>query len=101
MRTHAASTLVLSALLVIIGVVMIVRTIVGGGSPLATSQVALPGDACAAVYATAGYEQSARTFSQTSLQGDMVFGDDGGASQLGTITGSVDEGYAVELLVGV
>ena len=73
----------------------------GGGSPLATSQVALPEDACRAAYATAGYEQSVGNLAQTSLQRDMVFADDGGASQLGTVTGSVDDGYVVELRVGV
>jgi hypothetical protein len=39
--------------------------------------------------------------SRTSLQSDMVFGEDGGARQLGTVTGSVDAGYAVELTVPV
>jgi protocatechuate 3,4-dioxygenase beta subunit len=73
----------------------------GGGTPLATSQIALPEDACAATYATSGYQASARYLSETPLTSDMVFGEDGGASQLGTITGSVDDGYAVELAVGV
>jgi hypothetical protein len=31
----------------------------------------------------------------------MVFGDDGGASQLGAVTGSVDDGYVVKLPVRV
>jgi protocatechuate 3,4-dioxygenase beta subunit len=73
----------------------------GGGTPLATSQIALPQDACAAVYATDGYERSVGNLAQTSLQRDMVFSDDGGVSQLGTTTGSADDGYAVELAVGV
>jgi hypothetical protein len=30
-----------------------------------------------------------------------VFGDDGGASQFGTVTGSVSSGYAVSLALGI
>ena len=36
-----------------------------------------------------------------SLRTDMVFGDDGGAHQLGTMSGSVEAGYAVQLAVPV
>ena len=68
---------------------------------IATSQVAVPEDACDAVYATAGYESSVRTLSQVSLADDNVFGDDDGASQLGTVSGDVSRGYAVSLTVGV
>jgi hypothetical protein len=53
------------------------------------------------VYATAGYEQSVRTLGQVSLQGDMVFGDDGGVRQLGTVTGNAADGYTVALTVAV
>ena len=73
----------------------------GGGTRIATSQVALPEDACNAVYATSGYEASVRTMTQTSLASDGVFGDDGGTSQLGTVTGSVEDGYTVALAVAV
>jgi len=68
---------------------------------IATSQVALPQDACDAVYATTGYETSVRTLSQVSLDSDNVFGEDSGASQLGTASGSVSSGYTVSLTVGV
>jgi protocatechuate 3,4-dioxygenase beta subunit len=68
---------------------------------IATSQIALPQDACEAVYASAGYEQSVRTLGQVSLEGDNVFGDDGGERQLGTVTGSVADGYTVALTVAV
>lgn len=68
---------------------------------IATSQVALPEDACTTVYATAGYEQSVRNMQQVSLANDNVFGDDGGARQLGTVSGSVEAGYVVELTVPV
>jgi protocatechuate 3,4-dioxygenase beta subunit len=68
---------------------------------IATSQVALPKDACDAVYATSGYEESITTLSQITLQSDNVFGEDGGATQLGTVTGDVSKGYAVSLAVRV
>jgi protocatechuate 3,4-dioxygenase beta subunit len=70
-------------------------------SAIATSQVALPQDACEAVYATAGYEASVANLAQVGLDSDNVFGDDGGALQLGTVTGSATSGYAVSLAVGV
>ncbi|MEV6489107.1 intradiol ring-cleavage dioxygenase [Actinoplanes sp. NPDC051633] len=68
---------------------------------IATSQVALPQNACDTVYATTGYEQSVTNLARLSLAGDNVFGDDGGASQLGTVTGDVTNGYAVSLAVRV
>ncbi len=68
---------------------------------IATSQVALPEAICDRVYATTGYEQSVSGLSVLSLASDIVFGDDGGASQLGTVTGSVDDGYVVMLAVRV
>jgi len=68
---------------------------------IATSQVALPQDACEKVYAQPGYEASVATLAQVSLQDDNVFGDDGGASQLGAVTGDAGQGYAVSLTVRV
>ena len=68
---------------------------------IATSQVALPQNACDAVYSTAGYEQSVSNLSQVTLQSDGIFGDDGGANQLATTTGDVTNGYAVSLAVRV
>jgi protocatechuate 3,4-dioxygenase beta subunit len=68
---------------------------------IATSQIALPKDACDAVYATDGYSQSVSNMTQVSLTSDNVFGDDGGAQQLGTISGSVSDGYSVALTVPV
>lgn len=68
---------------------------------IATSQIALPEDACNVVYATAGYEQSVQNLGQVSLQSDMVFGDDGGIHELGTVTGSVSDGFTVRLTVPV
>ena len=71
----------------------------GGGNPITTSQLALPKDACDVVFASAGYEQSVRNFSQTSLSTDMVFSDDGAAHQIPATTGSVADGYTLELTV--
>ncbi len=68
---------------------------------IATSQVALPEEVCAQVYATEGYEQSVTNLAQVTLTSDNVFGDDGGASQLATVTGDLDSGLAVSLTVGV
>jgi protocatechuate 3,4-dioxygenase beta subunit len=68
---------------------------------IGTSQVAPPQNVCEQVYAQPGYEQSVATLSEVSLNGDNVFGDDGGASQLGTVTGDVTSGFVVSLPVGV
>ncbi|WP_157433034.1 intradiol ring-cleavage dioxygenase [Actinomadura rifamycini] len=67
---------------------------------IATSQVALPKDVCDEVYAQSGYEQSVKTLAQVTLDGDNVFGDDGGALQTATVTGGAG-GYVVALAVGV
>ena len=71
------------------------------GKISATSQIALPQDVCELVYATDGYTQSVRNLSQTSLESDNVFGDDGGVSQLATMTGSVSDGLTATLSVAV
>ena len=68
---------------------------------ISTSQVALPKDTCAKVYAQTGYEQSVTNLSQVSLDSDNVFGDDGGKRQLATVTGDVESGLKVSLAVGV
>jgi len=68
---------------------------------IATSQVALPQDVCDTVYALADYAGSAANLSQVTLATDNVFGDDGGASQLGTVTGDATSGYQVALTVRV
>ena len=68
---------------------------------IATSQIALPKDACDAVYATDGYSQSVSNLTQVSLESDNVFGNDGGAQQLGSVGGSVGDGFSVALTVPV
>jgi protocatechuate 3,4-dioxygenase beta subunit len=76
-------------------------SITDAANAIATSQVALPQDACDQVYAQPGYEQSVTNLARISLDSDNVFGDDGGASQLGTVTGDVTRGYVVSLTVPV
>ena len=71
------------------------------GQILATSQLALPEDTCTTVYATTGYEQSVSNLARVSLSQDMVFSDDGGVSQLATMTGDVAGGYTAALTVGL
>jgi protocatechuate 3,4-dioxygenase beta subunit len=78
-----------------------VANAVASGPIVKTSQIALPKEACETVYATTGYEQSVNNLAQTSLASDMVFGDDGGIHQIGTVSGSVDAGYKVGLTIGV
>ena len=68
---------------------------------IATSQVALPKNVSDTVYAQTGYEASVPNLAQLSLATDNVFGDDGGVTQLGTVTGDVTNGYAVALAVRV
>ncbi|MGM1059892.1 intradiol ring-cleavage dioxygenase [Saccharothrix sp. Mg75] len=68
---------------------------------IATSQVALPQDACEKVYAEKGYEASVDNLKKVTLDGDNVFGDDGGVTQLATVTGDVSGGFQVTLAVGV
>jgi len=73
----------------------------GGGSPVATSQIALPEDVCDTVYATDGYDQSVTNMARTPLDSDNVFGDDGAVDQLATITGTVADGLVASLTVPV
>ena len=65
-----------------------------------TSQIALPEADCQAVYADARYGDSASNLDRLSLQSDGIFRD-GWTDQLATVSGSVDDGYTVSLLVRV
>jgi protocatechuate 3,4-dioxygenase beta subunit len=76
-------------------------SITDSANAVATSQVALPQDACDKVYATSGYEQSVANLDRVSLKSDNVFGDGGGVTQLGTVTGDVTNGFTVSLAVRV
>lgn len=71
------------------------------GNRIATSQIALPKDACDLVYATDGYSESVQSLSQVSLDTDGVFRDDGAVRQLGTMSGSVDSGLTVTAVIPV
>jgi hypothetical protein len=73
----------------------------GGGSPIATSQLALPEDTCQQVYATDGYEDSVGNLAQLSLEDDNVFGDDDGVHQLATMSGTTAAGLTAALQVPV
>ena len=68
---------------------------------IATSQIALPKEACDLVYATDGYSQSIQNLSQVTLASDNVFRDDGAAQQLGTVTGDVAGGLTVTATIPV
>ena len=78
-----------------------VANAVASGPIVKTSQIALPEEVDALVYATSGYEQSVRNMSQTSLARDNVFGDDGGIHQIASMSGSVANGYTAALTIGV
>ncbi|MCX6503037.1 MAG: intradiol ring-cleavage dioxygenase [Microbacterium sp.] len=78
-----------------------VAAITDASNAIATSQVALPQSACETVYALAEYSGSTRNLSQVSLTSDNVFGEDGGALQLATVTGDATNGYTVSLTVRV
>ncbi|MFC4138636.1 MULTISPECIES: intradiol ring-cleavage dioxygenase [unclassified Microbacterium] len=78
-----------------------VDTAVATGPIVKTSQIALPEESNAKVYATSGYEDSVRNASQVTLAGDNVFGDDGGIHQIATMTGSVSDGYTAALTIAV
>ncbi|MBB2976186.1 protocatechuate 3,4-dioxygenase beta subunit [Microbacterium endophyticum] len=74
-----------------------VSDIADSSNAIATSQIALPENACDSVYALADYSGSSTNLSQVSLTSDNVFSDDGGALQLATVTGDTTSGYSVSL----
>jgi protocatechuate 3,4-dioxygenase beta subunit len=71
-----------------------------GKNKKATSQLALPEDACKLVFATAGYEASVQNMTRTTLKNDNVFSD-GVSNQTPTMSGDVASGYTAKLNVGV
>ncbi|KQW05399.1 3,4-dioxygenase subunit beta [Leifsonia sp. Root4] len=77
-----------------------VSAITDSTKAIATSQLALPQGVSDAVYARSEYSGSAN-LAQLSLASDNVFGDDGGAQQLATVTGDATSGYQVSLTVRV
>jgi protocatechuate 3,4-dioxygenase beta subunit len=70
------------------------------GNKIATSQLAFPDDACRAVYASSGYEQSAMNHPQTTLASDGVFRD-GATAQLAMMSGDVTSGFVAALTIGI
>ncbi|MBF6436321.1 dioxygenase [Nocardia cyriacigeorgica] len=74
---------------------------VAGDNARLTSQIALPEDACEAVYAyDSGYSASIPNLSAVSLDSDMVFGD-GWDAELADVTGSPATGLTATLTIGV
>jgi protocatechuate 3,4-dioxygenase beta subunit len=65
-----------------------------------TTQIAMPQDVCDAVFATSGYGASVRNLSQVTLASDNVFSD-GATLETPTVSGSVAEGYALGLSIGI
>lgn len=75
-----------------------------GRVALLTSQLAMPSDACAAVYAAGGYDGSTSRFAQVSVSTDGVFGDNTTAqiaAMTPTLTGSPSAGYTGAVTIGL
>jgi protocatechuate 3,4-dioxygenase beta subunit len=72
----------------------------GGGTTLATSQLAIPEEACNQAYEAEGYAQSVTNLMPLTLESDQVFAD-GTALQLAAATGNADDGFAMRLSVVV
>lgn len=77
-----------------------IDSITDASNAILTSQIALPEDACTAVYARSEYSGSARALASTSLQSDNVFSD-GWDMQLANVTGDVNSGYTVTIDVPI
>ena len=77
-----------------------VDTATAAGSPIVTSQLALPEGASREVYLTGGYGQSLDNLAASSIESDMVFSD-GYESQMATVNGDPTSGYTAILVVGV
>lgn len=70
-----------------------------GNEAITTSQLALPEETCALVYATSGYEASVANLAGANLETDNVFNDDGAESQLASVSGDVSAGLVATLTV--
>jgi protocatechuate 3,4-dioxygenase beta subunit len=74
---------------------------VAGDNARLTSQIALPEDACTAVFAhDSGYAASVQNLSRVALDSDNVFGD-GWDAELASVTGDPARGMTVALTIGV
>ncbi len=76
-------------------------SIVDADKRICTSQLAFPKDVCDTVYATSRYAGSQANLAGVSLTTDNVFGEDGAAHQMATVTGNVNDGYQVALTVPI
>lgn len=77
-------------------------SITDSSNAIATSQLAFDQGMSEDVYAVAEYEGSSSNLADVgSIANDNIFGDDGGALQLGTFTGNATSGYVGELTVRV
>jgi protocatechuate 3,4-dioxygenase beta subunit len=77
-----------------------VENATAGSEAIKTSQLALPQSNCETVYASSDYGNSSSNLGQLSLTTDGIFSD-GWDLQLATVSGSVDSGLTVSLLVRV
>ena len=74
---------------------------VAGDNARLTSQIALPEQACTAVFDfDSGYNASVQNMSQVTLSSDNVFGD-GWDAELATVTGDPASGMTIALTIGV
>jgi protocatechuate 3,4-dioxygenase beta subunit len=77
-----------------------IATATSAANKQATTQIALPKEACDQVYATSGYEASITNLSRISLATDMVFSD-GASLELATVTGSPTAGMTSTLTIAI
>jgi protocatechuate 3,4-dioxygenase beta subunit len=68
---------------------------------IATSQMAFPEDMLGDTYRLPAYDGSAENLARVSLASDNVFGEDGAALQLATVSGDATDGYTASLAVRV
>lgn len=76
-------------------------SITDSGNAIATSQMAFPQDVLDTVYQRGEYSGSAANLAQISLDSDNVFGEDGGALQMATVSGDAESGYLASLVARV
>jgi protocatechuate 3,4-dioxygenase beta subunit len=74
--------------------------VTNGKNRIKTSQLALPANVCAQVYANAGYEASAANFNGMSIKDDGIFGADS-AVQMASVTGDATNAYTATLTIGI
>ena len=78
-----------------------VDSIADSANAIATSQMAFPEEVLNEVYELDAYTGSAENLAQITLDSDNVFGEDGGALQMATISGDSTSGYVASLVVRV